>query len=305
MLTLRLRRSAPTLRANGVVLLCLALSLALTGCHRARYYVTRVEVSSEGGSAPAGRSLDEWKRDFVTALKHAPGFVLLKDGQPSPEGAPSYQLLLIPQSAVSAGERQVLVTIVIRRSEADAEEGERFTVSALQSLSVSAKPKEIQASLTKAMQVTVEGTRLQLRAFSRSDGQLISDLGSKDAQIRSCALKVLVDRKSVAAEPALIKQLSDPDLDAARAAVGGLVAIGDPKAVPALIDAGRGRPPEFKKELLFAVAELGGDEAHAYLYTVSSGADLPDMQKAAREALEELTAREQAHTADGGQREKR
>jgi HEAT repeat protein len=73
--------------------------------------------------------------------------------------------------------------------------------------------------------------------------------------------------------------------------VGGLVQIGDPKAVPALIELMRGKEPGFSKEVVFAIGAIGGDEAQAYLYTVAQGHEEGPVRQAAQQALDELRER--------------
>jgi hypothetical protein len=61
-------------------------------------------------------------------------------------------------------------------------------------------------------------------------------------------------------------------------------------AVPVLIDLARGRDMGFLQEIVFAVGEIGGPEAEAYLFTVAQGHDQPAIQAAARQALETMSA---------------
>jgi HEAT repeat protein len=74
-------------------------------------------------------------------------------------------------------------------------------------------------------------------------------------------------------------------------AVGALVQIGDPEASGAIIDATEDRGSEFLLPLLFALGQLGGLEAEAYLFTVQNGHQDPLMRQSASEALRELELR--------------
>jgi hypothetical protein len=61
-------------------------------------------------------------------------------------------------------------------------------------------------------------------------------------------------------------------------------------AIPALIDLTKGHDAGFLQEVVFAIGEIGGAEAEAYLYTVAQGHDLPAVQAAAQQALDTLYA---------------
>ena len=67
--------------------------------------------------------------------------------------------------------------------------------------------------------------------------------------------------------------------------------------MPALIDLSRGKDVGFLQEIVFALGEIGGSEAEAYLYTVAQGHDQPAIQAAAQQALDTLYAsRKHSHT---------
>lgn len=74
-------------------------------------------------------------------------------------------------------------------------------------------------------------------------------------------------------------------------AVGALLAIGDPRAAPAIIDACRHQSPRYVVQMLFALGVLGGRQAQGYLFTVQSGHPDPAVREAAASALEELERR--------------
>lgn len=74
-------------------------------------------------------------------------------------------------------------------------------------------------------------------------------------------------------------------------AIGALVSLREPRAVGPLIEAGKGRPPAALLPIIFAVAEIGGREAEAWLFTVQSGHADREVRAAAAEALAELERR--------------
>jgi HEAT repeat protein len=61
-------------------------------------------------------------------------------------------------------------------------------------------------------------------------------------------------------------------------------------AVPALIELMKDREIGFAQEVVYAIGEIGGSEAEAYLFTVAQGHDQPDVQAAAQQALDTLDA---------------
>ena len=90
---------------------------------------------------------------------------------------------------------------------------------------------------------------------------------------------------------ALLDKLKGDDADDVRRAIGGLVELKDPRAVPALIDLARAKDMVFLREIIFALGQIGGDEAEAYLYTVAQGHDQPAIRDVAQKALDEMSAR--------------
>ncbi|MBU8900377.1 HEAT repeat domain-containing protein [Corallococcus sp. M34] len=149
----------------------------------------------------------------------------------------------------------------------------------------------MRSALESALRQLTESAVLQLAALERGDDQLVADLRARDARIREFALRTLAERKHPAAAPLLIERLKDTsDADVVRRTIGSLAEMKARGAVPALIDLARGRDTGFVQEIVFAVGEIGGPEAEAYLYTVAQGHDTPSVQAAAQQALDTLYA---------------
>ncbi|RKH24624.1 HEAT repeat domain-containing protein [Corallococcus praedator] len=149
----------------------------------------------------------------------------------------------------------------------------------------------MRAALENVLRQVTESALLQLSALERTDEALVTDLRANDARIREFALRTLAERKHPAAAPLLIERLKDTsDADAVRRTIGTLAEMKAKSAVPALIDLARGRDSGFLQEIVFAVGEIGGPEAEAYLYTVAQGHDTPSVQAAAQQALDTLYA---------------
>lgn len=272
---------------RGCALLAL---LALCACHRERYFVVKVEVSdalwparAKAGGPPELRSL------FLSRLKTLPAVRQVSPGE-VPDKTARYALSFTPALLGSAGKGGgVVATVAIRREQDglaavySVEGGARFAPGA--------DPPAVKKALEEATAHAVESAGLQLAALEAKPSQLHEDLKSKDARVRSFALARLAESRDPAAIPGLRAALKSDDADEVRRAIGGLVALTDQGAVPALIDAVHGRPPAFKREVIYALGAIGGANAQGYLYTLSQGADLEPIRAAAQEALNELEAR--------------
>jgi hypothetical protein len=264
--------------------------LALCACHRERHYVVKVEVSSalwpaqvKAGGAPELRSL------FLSQLKRLPG-VRQVPPEKVPDRAPRYTLNFTP-ALIGAPARGggVVATVALRREQGGL--AAVYSVEAGARFGRDADPPAVKKALEEATAHVVTSVGLQMAALEAKPSQLHEDLRSPDAQVRSFALARLAETRDPAAIPGLRAALKSDDADQVRRAIGGLVALQDVGAVPALIDAAHGRPPEFKREVIYALGEIGGADAQGYLYTLSQGADLEPIRAAALEALHELEAR--------------
>jgi hypothetical protein len=150
--------------------------------------------------------------------------------------------------------------------------------------------KALREALKRALSQVAEAAGMQLAAADREDAALLQDLQSQDDRVREFALRVLADRRNPAAAPLLIRQLQDEDPQLVRQAIGALVEMKARDAVPALIELVKDREIGFVQEVVFAIGEIGGTEAEAYLFTVAQGHDQPDVQAAAKQALDTLYA---------------
>ncbi|MEQ9503197.1 MAG: HEAT repeat domain-containing protein [Deltaproteobacteria bacterium] len=126
------------------------------------------------------------------------------------------------------------------------------------------------------------------------EATLLATLDDENEKRRLGAMRLIAQNQLRAAVPKLSEIVRDEEEKqrVVLAAIGALVAIGDPEAVPVLIDAGRRRPPSYLAQILFAIAQLGGRDAKGYLFTVQSGYPDEALREVARQALEELEARE-------------
>ncbi len=161
----------------------------------------------------------------------------------------------------------------------------------LESEGLDQRQRAVRKALETALDQIAASAGLQLDAVEKKDAELVKDLASTDNRIREFALRVLSDRKNPAVAQPLLERLRSEDVDEVRRAIGGLVELREPRAVPILIDLTRGKEPSFMREIVYALGAIGGEEAEAYLYTVAQGHDQPAIREAAGQALEELKAR--------------
>jgi hypothetical protein len=122
-------------------------------------------------------------------------------------------------------------------------------------------------------------------------------LSSSSREVRDFAIRLAGQRKLRTLVPVLCQRLNDePEPDLVLRVVGALVQIGDARAVGPLAELTKRRHPVFVNQIVFAVAQIGGPEAEAYLDTLANGHPSDQVREAAKEALSELLARKSAVT---------
>jgi hypothetical protein len=147
-------------------------------------------------------------------------------------------------------------------------------------------------ALATAARRAADAHALAFAAEDKPAPELIRDLDAAgDPRVREHAVRVLGERRTREAVPALIRRLGDGEPRVAHRAVAALAQIGDERAVGPLIDLTRDGDPALGARLLRYVGDIGGREAEGYLLTVEAGHPDPRFRAAAREALEELSAR--------------
>ncbi len=153
------------------------------------------------------------------------------------------------------------------------------------------------AAVEIALRDAATRAALLLSLLHKSDTELLAE---KEPRAKDLALGLLAERGNAVAYEPLLEKLKSDDLETVRRALGGLLVLKDPRAVPAIIEAGHQKDDTFQREIVFALGTLGGDEAEAYLSLIAEGHDQPLMRASALQALEELKLRR-----DGGLIQKR
>jgi HEAT repeat protein len=286
-------------------LLPFLLALLLLGACRSREPCFPVEHVSLQGATVIDNGLLGWSASdiqvlFSDVLRDSRRFELLAEEAPERRdpGPWSFTLELpFTREALKDGSAysfaEVGATLVMERRVGEGTQ--RYQVVGLGEVRVDSKDPEarrkaLREALRRGLAQVTDAAGLQLAAAERPDGALVMDLQSPDERVREFALRVLAERRNPAAAPLLIRQLQDEELQVARQAMGALVEMKERTAVPALIDLVKERELGFMQEVVFAIGEIGGEEAEAYLFTVAQGHDQPDVQAAAQQALDTLYA---------------
>jgi hypothetical protein len=287
----------------GLLIVLMALSLGACRSREPSFQVERVTI--EGATvvdnALLGWSASDIQALFADQLRESRRFELLEEGKEKGrrgQGAWSLSLELpFTREALKDGSAfnvaEVGATLELERRDEDAVQ--HYEVVGLGEVRVEGKDTEarrkaLREALRRALAQVTEAAALQLKATERPDGALQQDLLSQDERVREFALRVLAERRHPAAAPLLIRQLQDESPEEVRRAIGVLAEMKARAAVPALIDLMKDREIGFAQEVVYAIGEIGGTEAEAYLFTVAQGHDQPDVQAAAQQALDTLSA---------------
>jgi hypothetical protein len=295
----RLLRPHPAARERAVPPRAWLLNflLLVAGCAcSTRHPVGELRVSGEalGSSAELGMSAQEVETRFRRALESTGRFRLLQAGAREARDAASLSLEVAvargPQTGDDGGNAEVGVVLGIRRRiEGVVHRYELTAVGEAPLPAPEARSQAMRSALDHALQQLVEEAQLQLRALSRSDVELLREVRTGNGSAREAAIRVLSHRQNHEVADVLIERLrSSGDPDAVRHAIGALSAMRERRAVQPLIELTRGMDAGFVREVLFAVAQIGGDEAAAWLFTVAQGHDDEALREAARRALAEM-----------------
>ncbi len=142
--------------------------------------------------------------------------------------------------------------------------------------------------LELAIGKAVQYLDLQLQARQLDAEQIERRLKDERAEDRLYVLRSLRGRKMPELVPVVIGMLKDPDDDVVLEAVGVLVDQHDERAVLPLIRMSQTRDPVFQLQIITAMAELGGDVARGYLFTVAAGHGSAEVRQRAKEGLERI-----------------
>lgn len=137
-------------------------------------------------------------------------------------------------------------------------------------------------------------TLTHMRELDRgSDRHLCAALKDPDPRIQHFAITRLGERRSrVAVKPLCRLMAQQTDTHTLYRIIGALVAIGDTRAVAPLIEVAERKEAAFLSQVVFAVGAIGGRTAEGYLVVLASGHPDDQVQRSAKDALEDLLQRQ-------------
>jgi hypothetical protein len=146
------------------------------------------------------------------------------------------------------------------------------------------------ALFPEAMEAAVKDVAVELELARASEDEVLAKLRDPNPRTQARAIEAAGERKISKSVPVLIELLGDDaeEPDVVFKTIGALIQIKDPRAVGPLIDSARRRSPIYLGQIIFGVAQIGGREAEAYLFTVASGHPDAEVRKSAQDALDEM-----------------
>lgn len=293
-------------------LLCLGF---LAACSGKKVVVERVDVDDEGLKEAPDLAWPEAtaKSELEAQLKKA-HFTLLGEGESAPEHSVRMKLELQvaedeaddlgPDEVDGGGASPAAVEVGASLELRIKGDPERRTLTETGRRKVNGEGLEerrtaLQGAAKSALEKLAGEAYALVKASTMNDEELVKQLDARSLSDKHAAVRILAERKNKAAVAPLLEQLKLDDDNLVRQAIGQLVDIGDPRAVPGMIEAAHGKNEIFQREVVFAVGAIGGEDAEAYLFTVSSGSPSDSLRAAADQSLKELKAR-QAKNEDAG-----
>ena len=279
--------------AAGRIAACVALLLGAGACSKSnRPWIERLEVDAFQGGEIASLSKDQLEQRLVAKLEAAK-FMVAKPGQKIPDDVKPWRLQLAAGLSEPDLERQtssVVLALELQhtgRSEPFAIDS-RVLVKAPAANDVEAMQSTIRESLDDALGRAVRQAAALISLEEAPEATLVGKLADGDPAVGDAAIRLLVRHQHKAALPALLARLKSDDLDVLRGVIGLLVELGAPESVNPLVEMATQRGPGFQREVVFAVGNIGGGDAEAYLDLVASGSDDPLLRASAAQALLEL-----------------
>ncbi|HET8541460.1 MAG TPA: HEAT repeat domain-containing protein [Anaeromyxobacter sp.] len=276
-----------------VALTALLLAVACSRGGPASVHVVSVRATGLGGEALREAGLDEATLEAAArdALAAA-GFAAGEGKRPHRAEISVDGVRLAPPGAAGGAPRvEVSIELSLAPAEPGAGGATREAGTGSAPLTGGNPRRDWRTAAERAARQAAEGLALAYAEDAKSLDKLIADLSSEDPRVRDHAVRVLADRRSPAAVPALLERLKDEDRRVVHRAVGALAQIGDERAVPALIDLSRSGDPALAARVARIIGDIGGAEAEGYLLTLEAGHPDPRVRSAAREALADLEAR--------------
>ncbi|MEM7679330.1 MAG: hypothetical protein AAF449_25435 [Myxococcota bacterium] len=288
-------------RASTIaVWLSLAACVQVRGCGDAgRWPIVDVQIVNEAArrkDAAADVSDDDIKPSILRMMSGWSDFAF-RQARPSETG---WQLIVriaqITERSTNTDPKQkarsVGVVLQLKPLGEATNESDRYAAEFLER-----REEAADASFVGAVEAAIAGAGdrlMRFRALYRGDDDAVrAALAASEETTRIVAINIAAERRLRSAVPELIERVRDPKESGAVVvrAVGALVSLSATEATEAIIGTARRQDRAYIVPLLFALGQLGGRQAQAYLFTVQSGHPDPAVKAAAGRALEELEQR--------------
>jgi HEAT repeat protein len=266
------------------------------GCSRTeKPWVQKIEIDVFEGREVVGWAAPQLVGRLEAVMGRA-GFRLLGDGDEVPKGVQPWRVTAAVRidepDPTSEMPGSAMVVLSLKQRGAP----ERFEVDAAeQTKAASNEIEAVQAAAVKALDVSLAEAAAEARASIELEPQrdevVAKKLSDENRAVQAAAVRILARRRNAVVLPLLLQRLAADDLTQVRRTIGLLVELKDPSSAAPIIEASRGRSPVVQREVVFALAAIGGDEAEAYLDVVATGHDDPLVRASAEKALSELRAR--------------
>ena len=283
-------------RAWGRASLLLTLMFSLSCSKASRPHVERVSIDQLEGQAILGLTSEQLEARLRRTLENA-RFVMLKGDDKPPDKVSPWRVALAVNIVEPDPEEGPVGRVEGALSLRQRGEDESFDLQAFDSkTATSNQVEDIQEATGVALELVlvrlVSEAKAMIELRAASDSTLIEKLASREVPVANAAIILLARKQNPAAlKPLLTRLEKSTDPSDIRRTMGLLVELRDPAAVPALIDVSRARDNVVQREVVFALAAIGGAEAEAYLWSVAQGHDDPLIRASAEQALEELKSK--------------
>ena len=150
-----------------------------------------------------------------------------------------------------------------------------------------------QESVLSEVEAALDLLQFFIELQKATPADLLQMLEAESSERQLYVVSEVRKRKIRESVPALINWLKKENLhpEIELELIGALIAIRDKRAVKALIDSSQRRHEIYLTQIIFGIAEIGGKQAEAYLFTVKAGHPKPEIRKHASDALSELLRR--------------
>ena len=150
-----------------------------------------------------------------------------------------------------------------------------------------------QDSVLSEVKAVLDLLEFHIKLRKASSTEVIKALKSSPRDRRLHVVSEVRKRKLKETVPSLIQWLQEDGLhpEVEIELIGALIAIRDKRAVKALIDSAQRRHEIYLTQIIFGIAEIGGKQAEAYLFTLKAGHPKPEIRKHAADALSEMLRR--------------